>query len=188
MTRTLLFCTAEEAKPVRYSHLICIRGILKAAEHEFWLLESQECPSDSSGLKSQLADDETYDASAFIGASEEDCQAWYQRHVDKVNFIEEESIAIADARTARDGTILIQYYQEVEGEECPPFGVLPPKADTWYDFRIRPEHTARLLANLSHVASDVSFPRYFGRKEEFTDENGVFDPEKADREVLGDDL
>ncbi|PVH90678.1 hypothetical protein DM02DRAFT_678458 [Periconia macrospinosa] len=178
MSRTLLFCTAEEAKP-------CIPGILKAAESHFWLLESQECPSDDSGLKHSLAPGEPFHASAFIGASVEDCQKWFHAHVGAVNFIEGYGIAIADARTARDGTISIQYYSWGEPWMFPGYGLLPPNGEAWYDFRIRPEDTPRVIADLGYVGPDVTFPFYFGRREEFTDKNGVFDVAKVTREITG---
>lgn len=102
-------------------------------------------------------------------------------------FIEPNIAGIADARTAKDGTILMTWYREGEGEECTPYGVLPPKADSWWDFRVQAGHASRVIAALNFVEPDVSFPRYFGRKEEFTDENGVFDAEKADRDMDGKD-
>ncbi|PVH90907.1 hypothetical protein DM02DRAFT_678344 [Periconia macrospinosa] len=178
MSRTLLFCTAEEAKP-------CIPGILKAAESHFWLLESQECPSDDSGLKHSLAPGEPFDASAFIGASVEDCQKWFHAHHGAVNFILGDGIAIADARTAQDGTISMQYYYWGEPWDCHGYGLLPPNGEAWYDFRIRPEDTGSVIADLAYTPGNVNFPFYFGRREEFTDENGVFDVAKVDREFKG---
>ncbi|KAF1936513.1 hypothetical protein EJ02DRAFT_470390 [Clathrospora elynae] len=138
-----------------------------------------------SGLKSELAGDEAFET-AFVGASEEDCQNLTLKRQDTAMFIEPNIIGIADARTARDDYILMQWYREGEGEHCPPYGVLPPKPNTWWDFRIHPEQADRVIAGLHFVESDVSCPRYFGRKEELTDENGVLDAAKADRMVNGD--
>jgi len=94
-------------------------------------------------------------------------------------FIEPNIIGIADARTAKDGTILMSYYHEMEGIDFPPYGVLPPRPESFWDFRVRPEHAPLVIAYLCFVAPDASFPMYFGHPEDFTDENGVFDAEKA---------
>jgi hypothetical protein len=79
----------------------------------FLLVESRVCPTGAEGFKKGLGDDETFETE-FIGASEEDCQRWVQENTR--NFIVADLIAIADARTAKDGTILIQPYQQ----EFPP--------------------------------------------------------------------
>ncbi|KAF2869293.1 hypothetical protein BDV95DRAFT_669637 [Massariosphaeria phaeospora] len=173
MTVVLLFCIAEEAKPF-------IHTILSLPETPLALVEQQECPSDESGLRSKLADNEEF-TTEFAGASVEDCQKWILKHQDTAMFVEPNIIGIADARTAKDGTILMTWYREMEGENCPPYGVLPPEADSWWDFRVRPEQAPNVLADLNFVAPDVTFPWYFARKDEFTDEDGVFDAVKAAR-------
>ncbi|CAI6334247.1 unnamed protein product [Periconia digitata] len=171
MGGTLLFCTAEEAKTAINS--------IQSKGRRIYLVESRECPSDESGFKTEVANEGDVE-SAFISASEKDCQKWYSDHEATALFIEPNHIVIADARTAKDGTVLLQWYRE-SGEECSPYGVLPPESDTWWDYRILPEHIQNVVACLEFVASDVSFPVYIGRKDEFTDENGVFDAEKADQ-------
>jgi hypothetical protein len=97
-------------------------------------------------------------------------------------------IGIADARTARDGTILMQWYHKREGLDDRPTTDQPvyiPSTKHWYDFRVAPENTPKVLVSLRFTEPDIMCPRYFGRKDEFTDENGVFDAVKADRDVLG---
>jgi hypothetical protein len=160
-----------------------IPSILNFRENHFSLVESKECPSERSGLKTKLADGEDFDT-AFSSVT--DCQNFILENQDTAMFIEPNIAGIADARTAKDGTILMTWYRESEGENCRPYGVLPPKADSWWDFRIRPEQAHIVLAYLSFVASDVSFPLYFARKEEFTDENGVFDAVKAEEATKQD--
>src|SRR5205814_9191488 len=81
----------------------------------FHLVESRVCPTSSEGFKTGLGDNETFETD-FIGASEEDCQQWVQENAPQVKFIVPDLIAIADARSAKDGTILIQVYQH----EAPP--------------------------------------------------------------------
>ncbi|KAF2823793.1 hypothetical protein CC86DRAFT_468807 [Ophiobolus disseminans] len=178
MTRTLLFCIAEEAKA-------SIPTILDAVP-EFSLIESQDCPDDESSLKSKLSPDSTFET-AFINSSPKDVQNWILEKQDTAMFIEPNIAGIADARTAKDGTILMTWYREGEGEECKPHGVLPPRADSWWDFRVKAEQASRVIAALNFVEPDVAFPRYFGRKDEFTDGEGVFDAEKADRDISGKD-
>lgn len=64
------------------------------------------------------------------------------------------------------------------------YGLLPPNGEAWYDFRIRPEDTSRLITDLVDVDPDVTFRFYFGRREDFTNENGVFDVAKVNHEIL----
>lgn len=79
------------------------------------------------------------------------------------------------------------WYGEGEGDDFgPPYGVLPPKSETWYDFRVHPEDATKVVACLGY-APDLSYPYYYARKEEFTDENGVFDVDKADRVMVEGD-
>lgn len=99
---------------------------------------------------------------------------------DEAMFIEPNIIAIADARTARDGTILMQWYSG-------PYAEPPPKSNTWYDFRVDPEGAAKVIASLNFGDPDVIYPTYFGRTEELTDEDGVFNVAKAERMLPGGD-
>jgi hypothetical protein len=77
----------------------------------FYLVQSRLCPTSSEEFELRLLDDETIETD-FIGASEEDCQQWVKENAARVNFIAPDLIAIADARSAKDGTILIQVYQD----------------------------------------------------------------------------
>lgn len=61
--------------------------------------------------------------------------------------------------------------------------VYPPKANTWYDFRI--DHRAADGFHGSLICSIV-YPTYFGRPEKSTDEAGVFDVLKAALYVNGE--
>jgi hypothetical protein len=152
----------------------------------FYLVESHVCPNDHDGFKTELKDDETFETD-FIGTSEQDCQKWALEKQFQVSFIEQDIIAIADARSVRDDTFLIQYYAR---ELDPPeeFGVLPREHNTWYDFRIDFKGAASVYIHLTNGPIDSVYPTYFGRKEELTDERGVFNVAKAERLVRGEDL
>lgn len=157
----------------------------------FYLVESHVCPSDREGFKTELKDDETFETD-FIGASEQDCQKWALEKQFQVKFIEQEIIAIADARSARDDTLLIKFYaRELDSPEGPlefgEFGVLPREHNTWYDFRIDYKGAASVYIDLTNGPRDWDYPTYFGRKEELTDERGVFNVAKVNRLARGED-
>lgn len=157
----------------------------------FYLVESRAGPSDGQGFKAELNDDETFETD-FIGASEQDCQQWAVEKQSQHNIIEQDIIAIADVRSATDSTLLMQHYvhKEADGEEPLQFGrygVLPRERDTWHDFRIDPSGADNVLAALEYVTFDVSYPVYFGHKEELTDEHGVFDVARAQRLMEDED-
>ena len=164
----------------------------------FYLVESRVCPSTPEGFKNELRDDETFETD-FIGASEQDCQSWALEQQSRVNFIEHDIIAIADARGARDGTLLMQWYAaeleplpEDAGDpgpafNFPKFGVLPKESNLWYDFRVDYTESVDVIVCLNYVSPDGVYPVYFGLKEELTDERGVFDVVRARRLVRGED-
>jgi hypothetical protein len=151
---------AEEAKPVCYPSTnnlprtrraneksIVHPKILSLLDHPFSLVESRDCPSDGKNIKTKLSDNDAFET-AFVGSSEQDCEDWFFGKQNVINYMEFNIIGIADARTAKDGTISMRWYQDGEGVERPPYGVLPPKPDSWYEFRTEPEGAARLLADL----------------------------------------
>jgi len=140
-----------------------------------------------------LGDDETF-VTEFIGASEEDCQQWVQENAR--NFIVPDLIAIADARTAKDGTILIQPYQhevppELEDLDMawPSFGKLPPrdKSNTWWGFRIEIKDAPEALLDLGEFGIIEADLPYYGYKNRLTDERGVFNVVKARRITLSNE-
>lgn len=145
----------------------------------FALVESKVCPSDRSRLKQQFAEGETLD-NAFAGGSVKDCQDWLLAHHDTVKFIEPNIIGVADARTAKDGTILMSWYYDYEGERVdhPPYGLLPPRIGEFWDFRVLSEQANQVVGDLNFTGLDA-YPYYFGCPEDSTDENGVFHPERV---------
>lgn len=157
----------------------------------FWVVESKTCPSSADGFKRELHENEPFE-SEFIGASTQECQDWAREKQSQTNFIEPDIIAVADACTARDNTILMCYYEEEDDPEespleFPRFGALPQRLNTWYHFRINYEAAALFFVDLVYCPPDMAYPVFFGRKEELTDDNGVFDAEKAHLFMVGKD-
>ncbi len=106
----------------------------------------------------------------------------------RVNFIEHDVIAIVDARSTEDKTIIMSalFVRETmydEDEPFPPWSTLPRAEDvnTWFDYRtnipsaLLPEYTGICTALISSPILPSS------GKEDFTDENGVFDVAKAQK-------
>ena len=162
----------------------------------FYLVESRVRPTSSEGFKTGLGDNETFETD-FIGASEEDCQQWVQENAPQVNFIVPDLIAIADARSAKDGTILIQVYQNVlpmdkeefEGD-VPPCAKLPPrdKYNTWWSYRVDFKDAPDAVLDLGEFGIIEATVPYYGYKDRLADERGVFNVAKAIRITLGEDL
>ncbi|CAJ2507897.1 Uu.00g090830.m01.CDS01 [Anthostomella pinea] len=197
MAAPLLFCTAEEAKP--FVHKVMAVKLQGTDESLFNLVESRAGPRRDAEAQSQrqsqrcfkraLGQDEAFGAE-FIGAPEHECQAWALEMQARHNFIEQDLIGIADARSARDGTLLIQFYGRAPGLECgDDKGVFPRETETntWHGFRIDYREAERVSASLQFGASEVVYPVYFGRKEELTDERGVFDVARAERICGGEE-
>lgn len=156
----------------------------------FWLVESRAGPSSNydQPFKVELTEDESFETD-FIGASLQDCQNWLIEQQRKHNFIEQNILAIVDARSAQDGTILMShFYPKMDPPlEFGRYGELPKEGDTWYDYRIEYERAADLDAALTTTAPDCTYPVYFGLKEELTDEHGVFDVARATRLSSGEE-
>ncbi|PMD31073.1 hypothetical protein L207DRAFT_573147 [Hyaloscypha variabilis F] len=186
MGGVLLFCISEAAKPF-------VQQALNARWADgdarmFYLVESRTCPDNAEGFKEELQDVEAF-SSEFIGASVQECQNWALQNWFQVNFIEQDFIAIADARSAVDNTLVVQFYGRALDPEDPVefegFGVLPHESDTWVEWRIEPRWACWVFSDLTHGALEMSYPVYLGLKEELTDENGVFDAAEAQRLVCG---
>jgi hypothetical protein len=116
----------------------------------------------------------------------QDCQKWALDHWRQVNFIKQGVIAIADARTAQDMTVIVSHHASERKltVELPGFGVLPPRVNTWYDYRVDYAHYPTVETSLLHGAWEAVYPTYFGRKDDFTDERGVFNVAEAERYIL----
>ena len=204
MAGILLFCIAEEAEHVHRStfplqmydsnhqDLQFVRTVLDTGsegrslkEEEgpknarlWYLVESRDGPPEGQPLKKQLPDDEAFEF-GFIGASPTECQEWANQRCRHDRAPMQTIIAIIDARSAKDGTILMQkYVQPPAGTEdfiFGEYGVLPQQTNVWYDFRVDHRHAGKVEAALCFTAPNVTFPFWYGNKERFTGEDGVFD-------------
>ncbi|RWA13383.1 hypothetical protein EKO27_g1724 [Xylaria grammica] len=165
MTAPLLFCTAGEAKPIVYKVVgVKLQGV---DESLFYLVESRAGPQDGARpFKKELAEGEILETD-FIGVSESDCQTWALDMQDRHNFIEQDLIG--------------------PGVEIGDEGIFPKDTGKWYDFRINYRDADLLTSSLSFGAFDVVYPVYFGRKEELTDERGIFDVSRAEKLSIGED-
>ena len=160
----------------------------------FWLVESRICPAEYKGFKHELGDGETFETE-FIGASEEDCQKWGRENSVKANVVNPALIAIADARTAKDQTLLIQLYHSpglLTPEDMlswPEIGEIPPsdKENTWWSYRVSFKDAPEAILALGPEGIDENDFPYYGLKDRLTDENGVFNVVKAGRIALGED-
>lgn len=150
----------------------------------FSLIESAHGPSETQPYRRALADNETI-RSDFIGASTHQCQQWALEKQKPDRTAEKNLIAIADERSSCDDTLLMQYYAQYSG----PFGerdeLIPSETDKWYDFRVHYNEADAILVALKFGAPDINYPQFFGRKEELTDENGIFNTVKAMEPIGG---
>jgi hypothetical protein len=149
-----------------------------------WLLvESKANPKDVTKFKKQLNDTEPI-KSEFIGATYKDCEDWMLAEQDEVNFMEFNILYVADARSAKDETIVASVYrreQVVYGADKENGLRIPPEPFAWYHFRIDFREAWLLHSDVNYGPAAEVEPFYFARKEEATDENGVFSVKKADQ-------
>ncbi|KAI1860811.1 uncharacterized protein JN550_011273 [Neoarthrinium moseri] len=174
----LLFCVAEEAKPF-------ISKIMSVEQSEnawfFALAESREGPAENGIFKNKTREGATVETD-FIGAPEQDCRVWGQEQMQRWNTIDKGLLAIADQRTARDETISLQFFNEDSDDlEFDGYGKLPAENQKWYNFRVKYADSFQIYAALTEGAIDVVYPTYFGRQQELTGEDGVFDVERAEK-------
>ncbi|CAG9939838.1 unnamed protein product [Clonostachys rosea f. rosea IK726] len=194
MSEILLFCTAQEAKPLAAK----ISKYVKTTEGYDNALAIVKFRDDvSADEKFETPDANGSFETQWIGASVGDVRAWVLDHQEKLReneAVDANLVAILDDRSASDETIQMDYYQDRPGlpfresglhpeEGGPPYTedeILPRKSDAWYSFRIRYQHFHQLVADLTGVTSaEVVFPYYFRQKDEFVNEQGVFDLDKV---------
>ena len=150
----------------------------------FYLVESYNGPSDGQKFKQVLAENEGFETD-FIGASEQDCRKWALKRQSEDIWVEKDIIAIADKQSASDDTLSIQYYNSSPGIELQPDGLLPREQDKWYDYRVIYKEAFTVYAALTNGSPGIVYPIYFGRKDELTDERGIFNIAKADELCRG---
>ncbi|KAF2152771.1 hypothetical protein K461DRAFT_279018 [Myriangium duriaei CBS 260.36] len=150
----------------------------------FLLVESHEAPGDRNGFKRGLKDSENFETE-FIGASEQECQQWALEKQSECRGVESDIICIADARSADDGTVMMQRYARYQSHWD--FGkhgkLLPPEVDIWYTFRVAYKKADLIFSSLKFGSEDCVFPVYYGArlKDRLVDERGVFDADEAER-------
>ncbi|KAI4596882.1 hypothetical protein KJ359_004791 [Pestalotiopsis sp. 9143b] len=178
----LLFCTAEEAKSIVPEVL----AVEQSQDIDLFVLAQYRHPEQGQEKRLvELKEDETFETD-FIGASDIDCQSWAREQIPLDKSLDAELIAIVDERSARDKTIVMQFFNKKSGMDFPPYGTLPPEENAWYSFRIPYKSTFTLVAALTETAFDVAYPVYFGRKEEFTNAQGLFEVDRAESAAAGE--
>ncbi len=143
-------------------------------------MQSREFPAEADWFKETLADGEPFE-SDFIGASAADCTAWALEHQVQHNQIDQDKVAIVDARSAEDETIELRFYvRDVVANLLRP----GQQSNAWYDFRVPYQKAPRLLTDLPYGDADETYGVYFWRRDGLVDERGVFDVEKAEELIL----
>ena len=87
---------------------------------------------------------------------------------------------------------MIQHYNPALPEDYEPitfgaYGVLPAETNVWYEYRVDHRQAMHVFSALTETAPDVTWPIYYGNKETFTDEHGVFDVQEAELYCMGID-
>lgn len=142
-------------------------------------------------MRKRLSGENDTFQSEFIGATEQDCQGWALERQQHDNSVDQNMIVIVDARSARDETVLVQHFNErPDGQDDFTFGdygVLPAERNVWYSYRVKYQDAPEVTAALSMTSPEVTYPIYYGNKEHFTDEHGVFDVTEATRYCRAED-
>jgi hypothetical protein len=159
---------------------------LASVHKYFFVVESRAPLSDPVSLENITTDTENF-RTEFIRASHQDCQNWALENQFKHSSIVQDLIAVIDARSTSDDTILLYSYPRVP-IEFRNWGVLPKEHNTWYGYRINYKNIVETLTSLQHFGPmETIFPTYFGRKAELTDDQGIFNAERALALVRGED-
>lgn len=120
-----------------------------------------------------LKDGQSFE-SDFTGAPLDECRSWALRQHNNPA-MDADSIAIVDAQSIRDQTVTLELY--VSGVENKALR-RDQRPDSWHGFRVPYQKLFQLLAQITEDF-DETWGVCFHRKEELTDENGVFDLDRA---------
>ncbi|CAI6290599.1 unnamed protein product [Periconia digitata] len=186
MPDLMLFCVADEAKPF-IRKILAYSDYAKGVPDPWYLVESKTNPKDPSMFKKKVETDNEPIKSEFIGATPQECQEWLLREQDQVTFMEKDILFIADARSARDETLLAQVYrreQIVYGVDDENGKKLPPTPYTWWNYRIKFEEAWDLHSMLNYGPASAVDPFVYERKEEAVDGEGVFSVQKAEELIF----
>ena len=122
-------------------------------------------------------------------ASTAECKDWLLHNQYSVNFINQNIMFVADARSAKDETLLAYTYCERTMRLGPNHEwVLPPKAKTWYEWRIRYQDALMFQVHMQEGELNETWSLFYLRAEEIMDEDGVVDMEKATKIVSGEEV
>lgn len=162
----------------------------------FWLVRSRhlETTADNKAQMEHGIDGDSVFDTDFIGATVKECQDWSLEHAKGYSNIVSSIVAIADTRSAKDGTLLFcKYHVSSRGGQLVfgRFGPLPPEDDMWYEWRIKPDindNADCMLCDLSEDGDPAStYPVYYGSQAKFTDKDGLFDVTEARRFIMSED-
>lgn len=158
--------------------------VLNPPERTYWIVESSNGPSKDHHCRRTATEDDPI-KSDFIGASVRDCQQWALEKQYQDKAVNQNIFVIADERTCDDDTVLVEVYHENHWD----FGgseKLPRETHKWYEFRVHYQEVFTVQVALkSDLPPDISYPIYHGRKEELTNEHGVFDVSQAEQLLKG---
>lgn len=150
----------------------------------YWLVESSVGPSKDNHCRRTATEDNPIQ-SDFIGTSVQVCQQWVLEKQYQDNAVEKDIFVIADERTCRDDTVLVEVYNQHNWDFGGP-EKLPQELNKWYEFRVHYDEVFSVqIALNSDLPPDISYPTYYGRKEELTDEYGIFNVSGAEK-LLGE--
>lgn len=155
-----------------------------AKENEDWipyfLAESREGSAEGQQFRDRLAEGETF-ATDFLGASVEECGAFQLEQQRRNKKMEADSMVLLDARSGQDETVLFGYYVRSGDADLLP---KDKRGATWYTFRIPYTKVFAMRSAMPPYGdADETWGVYYHRKEELTDEHGVFDFDKAEELV-----
>ncbi|KAK8112893.1 hypothetical protein PG984_013419 [Apiospora sp. TS-2023a] len=143
MVNVLLFCIAEEAKPL-------VPELLNAYQKgssttPMFLAESRQGPADGGQeFRTRLGEGDEPVADDFLGASVEECGAFQQEQQARTEMMEWNSLVLLDARSARDGTAVYGHY--VGRGDAYMLRREDQRGDAWYTFRVPYAKVSEMVA------------------------------------------
>jgi hypothetical protein len=150
-----------------------------------YLVESRKMVGREDKLRDELCEHDVI-TSEFIGASVQECRDWAMKAWENRNgYISTEYFFIADERSGKDDTLFMQFWppentHNLLSVNCPPYGRLPKRLE-WYEYRIEFNQSWYVGIHLKFMDANVPHFLYEGRKDEFTNEAGVFDVARIER-------
>ncbi|KAH8680675.1 hypothetical protein BX600DRAFT_2737 [Xylariales sp. PMI_506] len=174
MAYTMLFCVDEEAKALAPKILSSFSDDW-AQCFRYYLAEKKEGPAPGESFRDSLPEGESFETD-FINATLEECGSWVLQQQEHNNRMDQDVLAILDKRSAKDETVVLGFYlRDVVAEFLRP----DQKANQWYSYRVPYQKVPKICSHLPYGFEVESYGVYLHRKEELTDEQGIFDLDKA---------